>query len=52
MEVYVNGTLSTAEISATGTYTIEAKANDVIVVRGYAANISHSYIKGITVTYA
>ena len=52
MEVYVNGTLSTAEISTTGTYTIEAKANDVIVVRGYAANISHSYIKGITVTYA
>ena len=50
MDIYVNGVKSTAEISSTGTYTINAKANDVIVVKGLAGNLG--YIKGITVDYA
>ncbi len=52
MDIYVNGTKQTAEISSTGTYTINAKANDVIVASGCSTDLSHSYIKGIDVTYA
>ena len=52
LNVFVNGVKSTVEMSSTGTYTIAAKANDVITVKLDEAHASNSYIKAITVTYA
>lgn len=51
MDIYVNGVLQEIEISSSGTYVINAKANDVIVATAKIGSLSNSYIKGITVDY-
>ena len=51
VDILVNGTPANIAIADDGTYTISAKANDVIVIRGKTDDLSHSYIRGIAVDY-
>ena len=51
VDIYINGVLQTVEIAADGTYTFEAKANDVFEIACSSVDRSKSYLKGVTISF-